>query len=447
MTDIRDPLRTNALQASVPRRWRSTHLIYAIPLITTVLLAYMFLTHNETAHKPSRTVPVTVDVVRTQDVPILLRSVGSVTAINSVAVKPHVNGQIMQTHFREGQIVKAGQLLFTIDPRPLQAAVMQQQADMQSKAALVAQAEAAITKDQASLEQAKATIEKDKAVSANAGVEASRYAELAKVGAVSQEQAEQYRTNYVSAQATVKADIANANNVRAMIKADRANLLSAKAQHASAQAMLKNAEVQLSYASVTSPIAGLAGNLQILTGNVVRQDTDVLVTINQIQPINVNLTVPERQFDDVRRFAAAGPVLADVFDSNGHDIASGGRLIFQNNTVDPQTGTVLLKVSFDNSAGKLWPGQFVNTVLTLSKIPHAVVVPSHAVQTGPNGTFLWLLNREKMTAFMQSITTGETAGGVTVITSGVQPGQEVITDGQLQLTPDAKVSISKMRGL
>jgi multidrug efflux system membrane fusion protein len=447
MNNLRGPIRVTQLPTRLPKRFRRRHIWYALPILAAILLLIFLLTQSHTTKKPERAVPVSIDVVRMQSVPILLRSIGTVTAVNSVAIKPHVNGQIMQTYFREGQPVTAGQLLFAIDPRPLQAALSQQNADVQSKAALVAQAQAAISKDQALLAQATANIEKDKAVAVNAGVESKRYQLLAKEGAVSQEQADQFRTAYTSAQATVRADEANAGNVRAAIAADRANLLSARAQLSASQAMLQNAQVQLSYASIRAPISGVAGNIQILTGNVVRQDTDVLVTINQIQPINVNLTVPEPQFDDVRRYAAAGPILAEVFDSNGNAIASGGRLIFQNNTVDAQTGTVLLKVTFDNTTAKLWPGQFVNTVLTLSVIPSAIVVPSQAVQNGLNGTFVWMLKKEKNTAYMQPVTVGETSGAVTVITSGVRPGQEIITDGQLQLSPGAHVSISKMRGL
>jgi multidrug efflux system membrane fusion protein len=446
MNNLRGPIRVTQLQSRLPRRLRRRHFWYALPVLAIFLLLIFFM-QAQTSKKPERAIPVSVDIVRLQNVPILLRSIGTVTAMNSVTVKPHVNGQIMQTYFREGQPVTAGQLLFTIDPRPLQAAASQQSADVASKQALVAQAAAAISKDQALLAQALANVEKDKAVAANAAVEANRYLSLAKEGAVSQEQADQMRTTYTSAQATVRADQANATNVRAAITADRANLLSAKAQLASSQAMLQNAKVQLSYTSVRAPISGVAGNIQILTGNVVRADTDVLVTINQIQPINVNLTVPEPQFNDVRRYAAANPILAEVFDSNGGAIASGGRLVFQNNTVDPATGTVLLKVSFDNSLAKLWPGQFVNTVLTLSTIPNAIVVPSQAVQTGLNGTFLWMLKEDKKTAYMQPVVVGQTSGNVTVITSGVRPGQQVITDGQLQLTPGAHVTVSKMRGL
>jgi multidrug efflux system membrane fusion protein len=431
----------NAVNAN--RRFsRRKLIVFAVGLllIGLVLFAWMNSTRE---HKINKSVTVSVGIVQTRDVPVLLRSIGTVTAVNSVAIKPHLNGQIMQVFFREGQPIAEGQPLFSIDPRPLQATVLQQRADVQSKAALVAQAQAAIGKDQAVLEQANANIEKDKAIAANAQVEANRYALLSRQGAVSLEQAEQYRTTATAAYATARADQAAATNAKALITADRANLLSAKAQLAGSQAQLQNAMVQLGYTQIRSPISGIAGNIQILKGNVVRQDTDVLVTINQIQPINVNLTIPEQQFTDLRRYAAAGPILGEVFDTQGHAIASGGRLIFENNTVEPTTGTVLLKITFPNSDNRLWPGQFVNTVLTLSVIPHAIVVPSQAVQTGLNGTFIWMIKPDN-TVYMQPVTTGDTSGDVTLIKSGVRPGQKIIVDGQLQLAPGAHVKVSKM---
>lgn len=430
---------------AAPGRRRRRYYIIAAGTLILALLLFMF-SQKQAPPRPKKQPPVVVDIVRMQNVPVTLRSIGSVTAMNSVSVKPHVNGQIMQTYFREGQPVTAGQLLFSIDPRPLQASLMQQQADVQSKTALVAQAQAAIGKDQAMLAQARANVQKDQAIAANAEVEANRYELLSREGAVSREQADQYRTTAFSAKATVKADQANVGNVQAAIAADRANLLSAKAQVAQSRAVLQNANVQLSYTQIRSPISGIAGSIQILTGNVVRADTDVLVTINQIEPINVNLTVPEQQFDDVRRYSGAGPIPAQAFDSQGALIASSGRLMFQNNTVDPTTGTVLLKVLFDNSQARLWPGQFVNTLLTLTTIPNAIVVPSQAVQTGPDGPFIWMLKPDN-TVYMQPVQTGQTTGDLTVITKGVLPGQKIITDGQLQLAPKTKVTISKMRGM
>jgi multidrug efflux system membrane fusion protein len=416
----------------------------ALALLVVVLAAaIIFFSGGKEDKKRSRGVAVSVATVQMRDMPIEARSIGTVTAINSVAVKPHVSGQILQTFFREGQPVSTGQLLFTIDPRPLQAAVSQAEADVQSKQALVAQAEAAISKEQAALNQAKANKDRAAAIANNSAAQEKRYAILSKEGAVSMLEYDQRRTDAVSARASVAGEDAMVLNTQAAIKAARANLLSAKAQLSSARAVLQNARVQLGYTSIRSPIDGIAGAVQILTGNLVRQDTDTLVTINQISPIYVSLTIPEQQFAQVRNYAAAGAVTAEAFRSDGTALAQNGHLVFTNNAVDSATGTVLVKVLFDNSGHTLWPGQFANIVMKLALIPHAVVVPAHAVQAGQNGSFVWVVGRDKKVT-MQPVTVGQTINDQTVISTGLRPGDVVVTDGQMQLTPGATVNVTKL---
>jgi len=431
------------------------YIIFGAIVIVLLLLAWWIL-HPRQQQPAVHALPVSVVTVKLEDMPVQLKSIGTVTPINSVAVKSHVSGQIMAVHFREGQLVKAGQLLFSIDPRPLQAALGQAQADVLNKQAVVAQAQAAITKDQALLVQAQANKAKDIAQANNALVEANRYLGLVKQGAVSREQYETYRTNAVSARATVQADQANIANIQAVIKADRANLLAARAQLAASGAGLRNAQVQLGYASVTAPISGLAGNMQVLAGNLVRADQDTLVTVNQIAPIYVSLTVPDQQFNDVRNYAARGTVTSQAYAPNGGVIESDGHLVFANNQVDTATGTVLLKAVFANTLQKLWPGQFVNMLLTLSVTPHVAVVPDRAVQVGQNGKFVWVVkehagshppSRPDHTVYMQPVVVGQSVKGMTAILSGLRANQLVVTDGQLQLHDGAHVSFSHMQGL
>jgi multidrug efflux system membrane fusion protein len=417
---------------------------WVLALFVAGILLWLVM-HQPDAKPKNKLVPITVAAVTSTDMPIELKNIGTVTPINSVAVKSHVSGQILQIHFAEGQQVSAGQLLFSIDPRPLRAALNQAQADMQNRQALVAQADAAIAKDQALLTQAKANRDKDIAVANNAQVDAQRYKILSQQGAVSASQYEQFRTAAISANATVAADNAIIGNALATIQADRANKLSAQAQLAAARAVVQNAGVQLGYTSVTAPISGLAGHIAILNGNLVRQDTDVLVTINQIHPIYVSLTVPEQQFYDVRRYAAEGPVTAEVFSSSGASLGQQGRLIFSDNAVDTATGTIMLKVAFDNADQKLWPGQFVNVNMRLATIRNALVVPSQAVQTGQKGAFVWIVNPDKSVR-MQAVEVGPVWSGRTVIKSGLAAGQSVVTDGQLQLTPKSRVSVGKQQG-
>lgn len=414
-------------------------------LVIAGLLAYFLMPHP-IPEKRSKPVPVLIATVVSRDMPIQMKSIGSVTPINSVAVKSHVAGQILETHFKEGQPVKKGQLLFTIDPRPLQSAVMAARAEVLNKEALIAQAEAAIAKGQALIDQARANKDKSAAIAANSAVEEKRYAFLSKQGAVSTEQYDQVRTNNVSAKATVKFDEAGIGDAKAMLKANKASLLSAKAQLEAAKAALQNAQIQLQYTSITSPIDGIAGNVQILAGNLVRQDLDTLVTVNQIDPIYVSLTVPEHEFADLRRYASQSKIQADAYQSGGGKIASAGHLVFANNLVDPATGTVLLKVEFHNTAQKLWPGQFVNIVMTLAVIPHAVIIPAQAVQTGQEGSFVWVLNADNKVQ-MQAVTIGQTIDGQSVVKTGLTAGQTVITDGQMQLAPNVTVNPSKIKGL
>lgn len=443
-SDIGDA-RLSVKPFSVNRKLRAV-MQSLLALTGIAALGWFFTQTHEADKKHTRPAPVSVAPVVVRDVPLQMTSIGSVTPVNSVAVKSHVAGQILETHFKEGQAVKRGQLLFTIDPRPLQAAVSAAKADVLNKEALVAQAEAAIAKARAGIEQAKANRDKSQAVATNSQVEEQRYEYLVGQGAVSREQADQVRTNAISAKATVKADQAAIGDAKATLKSDNASLLSAKAQLEASKATLQNAEVQLGYTAITSPIDGVAGNVQILTGNLVRQDMDTLVTINQINPIYVSLTVPEQQFADLRNYAASGNIHARAMQSQGGEIADGGRLVFANNVVDAATGTVLLKVEFDNQNQRLWPGQFVNVVLTLTTTPHALVVPSQAVQTGQQGQFIWVVKPDKKVV-MQPVATGQTVGGDTVITQGLSEGDSVVTDGQMLLTPGATVAPTAIKGL
>lgn len=427
--------------------WRPGRRLWVfLALFLVALFFAWWLFHKPQAAPVKRSVPVSVTQATVGSMPVQLKSIGNTTPINSVSIKSLVSGQIIAIHFREGQFVTAGQLLFNIDPRALEAALQGAQADVANKQALVQQAAAAITKDQAALVQAQANKARDIATANNAIIEAKRYASLARVGAVSTEQYQQYQTTSISAQATVKADQAVIGNVQAMIKADRASLNAAKAQLAQSVASENNARVQLSYANITAPISGLAGNLQVLKGNVVQADNQTLVTVNQIYPIEVSLTVPEQQFSEVRHYAASGTVAARAYGATGGLLASNGTLVFENNQVDTTTGTVMLKAVFPNSEQNLWPGQFVNVVLTLTTIPRAVVVPERCVQTGQDGLFIWVV-RSNHTVHMQPVTVGQSSKGMTAITSGIRSGTTVVTDGQMQLSEGTLVSISQMKGL
>ncbi|MFB3916587.1 MAG: efflux RND transporter periplasmic adaptor subunit [Terriglobales bacterium] len=338
---------------------------------------------NDQAQAP-RSAPVTVATVVQRDMPVQIHAIGNVESPTSVAVKSMVSGEITSVHFKEGQDVKKGALLFTLDRRPLEA----------------------------ELRRAEATLAKDIATATNARVDARRYAALAREGVIAQQQAEQMESS-------ARAD-------EELVQADRA--------------AVENARAQLQYTTIYSPITGRTGNLSIQLGNVVKaNDTPSLVTINQISPIYVTFTIPEQFLSEVKRYMVLHKLAVEASIPNDSRPAVG-TLTFIDNAVDRQTGTIKLKATFDNADRRLWPGQFVNVTMTLTTQPNAIVVPAQAVQTGQQGTYVFVVKADN-TAESRPVKVARTIAGQSVVESGVQPGDRVVTDGQLRLVPGAKVEI------
>jgi len=336
--------------------------------------------------KEKAAVPVNVARAGQKSVPVELRAIGNVEPYATVAVKSMVTGSIGRVHFREGDEVGKGTLLFTIDPRPFQAA----------------------------LSQAKANLARDLAKAANAKEQARRYASLVQEGIVTREQYDQ-------------------------IQAD-ADALSASA--ASQRAAVESARLQLDYCYIRAPMAGRTGNLAVHAGNLVKEnDAPALVTINQITPLYVSFALPEKELGTVRAKMAGGlPVRAAIPDSGHPD--EQGVVSFIDNLVDMTTGTIRVKGTFENARRRLWPGQFVNLTLTLDVRQNAVVVPTQAVQTGQQGEFVYLVKPDSSVE-MRPVDTGAAQGGETVVEKGVAPGDTVVTDGQMRLTPGAQISVKK----
>jgi len=414
--------------------------VLLVVLLLCAAAAYFFTRPAEKKEKPKPVAPITTAVAVLKDMPLQLRSIGNVVPMNSVSVKSRVGGRIVEISFKEGQFVKKKDLLFTIDPRPLRADYMKAEADVLKQKAVIAQARAAIDKDKASLAQVRANLKKDQALARLAEVNAVRFGALAEAGAVSEVEAERRATDKESTAAIVIADEANINNAKAQISADEANLQNAIAQLSAAKAILENARVQLNYTTVNSPIAGRTGRILVLLGNNVRADEDILVTINQIMPIYVEFSVPAEQFELVQKYGKES--LAVTAFLKGEKETRQGKVTFTDNTVDSTTGTVKLKAVFSNEDSALWPGKYVNVVLTLTTLRNVVTIPDQAVQTGQGGQFVWVVKNGK-TAHMRKVSTGTAVGGVTVITSGINAGDVVVTDGQIQLSEDAKVQISE----
>ncbi|MGH7354584.1 MAG: efflux RND transporter periplasmic adaptor subunit [Candidatus Rokuibacteriota bacterium] len=418
------------------------------PAVIAVVLAVALAACNRgpgdganAAVKP-RPVPVTVGVAERKDVPLSVTAIGTVQALTTVGVLSQVNGQIQKVHFTEGEDVRAGQLLFTLDPRPFEAALAQTQAALARDRAQLAQAQAALLQQWASVEQAQANVERDRALLDTARVQERRYRDLVEREFVAREQYDTVKTAATALAATVRAGEAAVANARASAQAAEASVENARATIRADEAIVESARLQLEYTRLRAPLAGRTGNLLIHEGNVVKANDvgNPMVTINQISPIYVTFGVPEQFLADIRRYQSAGALTVEAGPPGPSEARARGAVTFVNNTVDAATGMIQLKATFTNAERTLWPGQFVNTVLTLTTQRDAVVVPSQAVQTGQKGSFVFVVKPD-LTADSRPVALGRTAGRETVIDKGVAPGERVVTDGQLRLFPGAKVDV------
>ncbi|HEY9604680.1 MAG TPA: efflux RND transporter periplasmic adaptor subunit [Allocoleopsis sp.] len=389
-----------------------------------------------------RPVPVVVATVTQKTIPIEIQGTGTVNSFSTVSVKSQVGGQLTGVYFKQGQAVKKGDLLFTIDSRSLQAALKQAEANRGKDIAQLQQAQAKVAQAIAQVNQAKANLAKDQAQANNNQAQAQRYQTLYRQGAVSKEQADQFSTGATTQQATVEADRNAVENAVAAVGAAKSDVASAQAALSADAAAIDNARVQLSYSSIYSPIDGRTGSLQIDRGNLVKaDDTNPLITISQVRPIYVSFTIPQRMLPDLKTYMADGKRLevdALIPKDEGHP--ERGELTFIDSGVDPTTGTIKLKGTFANAQERLSPGQFVNVVLRLAQEPNAIAVPSQALQIGQNGQFVYVVKPDK-TVELRTVAVGNTVGSETVIKQGLKPGEQVVTDGQFNLVPGAKVEV------
>jgi membrane fusion protein, multidrug efflux system len=366
-----------------------------------------------TAQKPPPApppVPVAVGEAVQRTVPLQVGAVGNVQAYASVGVKSQVAGEIRDVHFTEGRDVKRGDLLFTIDPRPFETALRQAEAALGQRQAEVAQAAANLAKEQAQQEWTQA--------------QEGRYRELLAKELIAREQYEQLRTNASAMEATVRAVRAAQDNARAAATA--------------AQAAVDNARLMLSYTRIQAPIDGRTGNLLVQRGTVIKANEDnPLVVIAQVRPIYVSFAVAEQNLAAIKRFQAAGSLKVEARVPN--QAPTAGALTFMNNTVDPNTGMIQLKATFPNADNALWPGQFVETTLTLAT-ETAVVVPSQAIQAGQQGPFVFVVKPD-MSVESRKVEPGRRLERDTVITKGLAAGERIVTDGQLRLVPGSKVEV------
>ncbi len=321
-----------------------------------------------------------------QNIPVLIKAIGTMEASESVVVRTQISGELTKVAFREGQDVQKGALLFQLDPRTYLAAIR----------------------------KTEAMLARDKAIMDNALKDYQRYSQLVKDGIVTHEQAEGYRTKADSAAADVAADAAAVDSARE----------------------------QLAFCTITSPISGRLGALAADRGNVVKANDTVLVTINKIAPIHASFTIPEKQLSDIKRQMAGGRISVEAEVPGTPVIKEKGVVSFLDNSVDIATGTIRLKATFDNGNKQLWPGQFVNFSIILGMKNNAVVVPSQALQTGQNGQFVFVVKPDA-TVEIRPVVSGPVSQGMTVIEKGLQPGEQVVIDGQMRVVPGGKVEIKK----
>jgi len=366
---------------------RTLTTIFSAAAALAALLSLTACSAQKVQSAPPPAVPVTVATSEQRTVPVQVKAIGNVEAYSTVGVKPQITGQIVGVHFSEGQDVKKGQLLFTLDPRQFEA----------------------------DLERAKGTLAKDKATAANDLAQAKRYEKLYQAGVVAKEQYDDMQSKAESSEAIVAAD----------------------------QAATEYTRVQLSYTRLYSPVNGRTGNLNVHLGNVVKANPDnPIVTINQVEPVYVTFSVPQQELPAIKQHERAGNLKVEAIFPEADQKPASGKLTFIDNAVDLTTGTIKLKGTFVNQDRRLWPGQFVNVVLTLAEQPNAIVVPTQAVQTGQQGQYVFVIKPDQ-TAEARPVKAGRTVNGMVVIEEGLKAGEKVVTDGQVRLVPGTKVEIKQ----
>jgi multidrug efflux system membrane fusion protein len=372
-----------------PRRNPLKALAIALTLVAGALVIILMTRADGRPQREKRDplVPVKVATAIQKAVPVQLQAVGTVEAYATVSIKSRVDGQLMGIHFREGQDVRKGDLLFTIDPRPFEVA----------------------------LKEAQARLERDVALADKADMDARRYAELVAKNFVSSDKYEQFR--------------ANSGALRASVAADRA--------------VVARAKLQLEYCYIKAPMAGRTGQLLVDEGSQIKANDDKggMVEIAQIMPIYVGFAVPQQYLPQIKTHMAGGQLKVEAIIPDSHEKTETGALSFLDNKVNSQTGTVLLKGSFANTERRLWPGQFATVILTLTTRNAAVVVPSMAIQVGQEGKFVYVVKPD-MTVEPRPVVPGMSVGADVVIDKGLAAGENVVTEGQLRLVPGAKIQVS-----
>jgi len=410
-----------------------------------VILLISCTVESKVEEKKRPGVPVKVATALQKDIPVELRGIGNVEAYSAVSIKALVSGELDKVNFTEGQDVKKGDLLMHIDRRLFESTLRQAEANLGSATAQVQQAQANLIRDLAQVKQIEANLARDLAQAKYAAENAERYAYLVEKNYVAKEQYDQLRTNAEALAATVQADKAAVDNAQATLQADKAALENAQAAVLASREAVENAKIQLGYCFIYSPMNGRTGNLFVKPGNIIKANDVPIVTINQITPIYVTFSLPEQNLPEIKKYMTGGNLKVMAVIPNDEKNPQEGVLTFVDNAVDMTTGMIRLKGTFENREKRLWPGQFVNVTLTLTAQPNAILVPSQAVQTGQEGLYVFVVKPD-LTVESRPVVVGRSLDGLTVVTQGLQPGETVVTDGQIRLVPGAKVEIKNQSG-
>lgn len=341
---------------------------------------------NTQADARKTAIPVTASAAAKKDMPVQVRVIGNVQPLSTVSVKAQIQGELTGVNFKDGQEVRKGDLLFTIDQRPFEA----------------------------KLRMAKANLAKDKAQLENAQSQAQRYGSVVGKGYVAQEAYDSVKSNAAALDAAVKAD----------------------------EAAVDSAELELKYCTIRSPINGIAGSVRVTPGNIVKaSDNDnPLVTIKQVKPIYATFAVPERYLPEITKFMSERKLEVLAYFPGDEKNSIRGELSFLENEVKSSAGTIQVWATFRNDDKRLWPGQFVNVVLTLTTHKDKTVIPSQAIQMGQSGPYVYVIKQDMSVEYRQ-VTTGARVEREIVVEEGVLPGEMVITDGQLRLTAGSLVKL------
>jgi multidrug efflux system membrane fusion protein len=405
---------------------------YPLIVLAVVVSASLFIgCSNKAAQQQFQRppAPVSVSTAMAQDVPTYLDAVGKTAAREVVSIQPQVSGRIVKLHFTDGANVRKGDMLFTIDPAPFEAALRQAQANVQKDIALKKQAESNLASEIAKANWGK--------------VQVNRYKTLVEQGVVSREQYEELRATQNSLDANVGSAHAAVNSAEENIKVDTA--------------AVETAKLELSYCSIRSPIDGRAGQRLVDVGNIVHPGSssasnapasggkapeNTLLVIERIDPIYADFTISQNRLSEVQTQMKANRLTTEVRLPDEPDSPVIGQLTFLNNAVEDATGTVGLRATIPNSDHRFWPGRFVNIRLVLNTIHQAVLVPSTAPQMSANGSFVYVVKQDS-TAEQRPVTLGQRQGDLIVVESGISAGERVVTVGQLGVTPNGKVHIQE----